>query len=156
MIVLIQRVSRAQVRVAGEVVGAIGAGLLALVCAERGDGVEDADAIAARVLDYRVFGDQAGKMNLGLRAVGGGLLAVPQFTLAADTGGGLRPSFTPAAPPEQGRQLFERFVERARALHPQVASGRFGAHMEVELTNDGPVTIWLQTRAATRVSAREP
>ena len=146
MIALIQRVSQARVRVGGQVVGQIGAGLLALVCAERDDSEREADALAERVLDYRVFADGAGRMNLSLRAVQGGLLAVPQFTLAADTASGLRPSFTPAAAPELARHLFERFVERARAGHGAVATGEFGATMQVDLTNEGPVTFWLQSR----------
>jgi len=146
MIALIQRVSRASVHVDGELAGSIGVGLLALVCAERDDGEREADALLDRLLDYRVFADEAGRMNLGLRTVRGGLLLVPQFTLAADTSSGLRPSFSPAAPPERGRLLFERMVERARAAHSPVASGRFGANMQVALVNEGPVTFWLQTR----------
>lgn len=146
MIALIQRVSRASVHIDGDPVGSIDAGLLALVCAERGDGEREAQALVDRLLDYRVFADEAGRMNLGLRAVGGGLLLVPQFTLAADTSSGLRPSFSPAAPPEQGRLLFEHLVARARVAHSPVATGRFGATMQVALVNEGPVTFWLQTR----------
>jgi D-tyrosyl-tRNA(Tyr) deacylase len=146
MIALIQRVSRASVHIDGEAVGSIDAGLLALVCAQRGDGEREAEALLDRLLDYRVFPDEAGRMNLGLKAVKGGLLLVPQFTLAADTSSGLRPSFSPAAPPEQGRQLFEHLVARARAAHSPVATGRFGATMQVALVNEGPVTFWLQTR----------
>lgn len=150
MIALIQRVSRARVVVAGEcapaVVGAIDAGLLALVCAERDDSEHEAEALLARLLGYRVFADDAGKMNRSLRDTGGGLLVVPQFTLAADTGSGTRPSFTPAAAPDLGRRLYEHFVAAARRDHPVVAEGRFGAMMQVELTNDGPVTFWLQVK----------
>ena len=146
MIALIQRVTRAQVDIDGEPVGSIEAGLLALVCAEREDGEREAQALLDRVLDYRVFADEAGRMNLGLRAVKGGLLLVPQFTLAADTSSGLRPSFSPAAQPERGRVLFDYLVARARAAYAPVACGRFGATMQVALVNDGPVTFWLQTR----------
>jgi D-tyrosyl-tRNA(Tyr) deacylase len=151
MIALIQRVKRAEVRVGDRVTGAIDAGLLALVCAERGDTEAIADKLLAKVLGYRVFSDAAGKMNLpvtNLDGVGraGGLLLVSQFTLAADTNSGLRPSFTPAAPPGEGQRLFEYFVATARAKHPIVETGEFGAHMQVSLVNDGPVTFWLQTR----------
>jgi D-tyrosyl-tRNA(Tyr) deacylase len=148
MIALIQRVTRAAVRVDGVVVGAIDGGLLALVCAERGDAEAQADALVDKVLGYRVFADAQGKMNRSLREVGGGLLLVPQFTLAADTASGTRPSFTPAAAPEDGRRLFERCIARAVAAHAPLASGRFGAYMQVDLTNDGPVTFWLQVRPA--------
>lgn len=146
MIALIQRVSQARVRVAGSTVGEIGAGLAAFVGAERGDTDRQADALLAKLLACRVFADEAGRMNRSLREVGGGLLLVSQFTLAADTSSGTRPSFTPAAPPDEGRRLYERFVAAARAAHPQVAGGEFGAMMQVELTNDGPVTLWLQVR----------
>jgi D-tyrosyl-tRNA(Tyr) deacylase len=146
MIALIQRVARASVMVDGATVGAIGPGLLALVCAERGDREAEADALVTKLLGYRVFADAEGKMNRSVRDVEGSLLVVPQFTLAADTMSGTRPSFTPAAPPETGERLYERFVERARVLHPRVETGRFGAHMTVELINDGPVTFWLQVR----------
>ena len=149
MIALLQRVSSASVQVSGEVVGEIGAGLMVLVCAERNDSERDADALLTRLLGYRVFSDDAGKMNLSVTDVGGALLLVPQFTLAADTRSGTRPSFTPAAPPEEGRTLFNHFVERARQLHGVVETGRFGADMKVSLTNDGPVTFWLQTRSQT-------
>jgi len=145
MIGLLQRVTQARVEVGGASVGAIGAGLLVLVCAERGDGEAEADRLLARVLGYRVFGDAEGKMNLSLREVQGGLLLVPQFTLAADTHKGLRPSFTPAAAPAEGERLFDYFVAQARAVYPRVETGRFGAHMQVSLTNDGPVTIWLRS-----------
>jgi len=144
MIGLLQRVSQARVEVEGQVVGAIGPGLMVLVCAERGDGPTEADRLLERLLNYRVFSDAQGKMNLPLREVDGGLLLVPQFTLAADTSKGNRPSFTPAAPPEQGRTLFEYMLARARELYSPVEGGRFGAHMRVTLTNDGPVTIWLR------------
>jgi D-tyrosyl-tRNA(Tyr) deacylase len=146
MIALIQRVSQARVRVDGAEVGAIDRGVLALVCAQRGDGEREGDALLAKLLAFRLFADPQGRMNLSVVDVGGGLLLVPQFTLAADTSSGTRPSFTPAAPPADGERLFARFVEQARARHPQVAAGVFGAHMQVELTNDGPVTFWLQVK----------
>jgi D-aminoacyl-tRNA deacylase len=146
MIALIQRVKRADVRVGGRTVGAIDAGLLALVCAERGDNEAAADKLLAKMLGYRVFGDDAGKMNLSVQSVNGGLLLVSQFTLAADTNSGLRPSFTPAAPPDEGKRLFDYFVTQARAKHPLVETGEFGAEMQVSLVNDGPVTFWLQVR----------
>lgn len=145
MIGLLQRVSAASVVVDGELIGAIDAGLLVLVCAEKGDTEKEADALLAKLLGYRVFSDAAGKMNLSVADVQGGLLLVPQFTLAADTRSGTRPSFTPAAAPADGLRLFQHFVERARVQHPQVATGRFGADMKVSLTNDGPVTFWLRT-----------
>ncbi len=144
MIGLLQRVSEASVTVDGEAVGRIGKGLLVLLCAERGDTQKEADALLAKLLSYRVFCDEAGKMNLNVAQVGGGLLLVPQFTLAADTRSGTRPSFTPAAPPQQARELFDYAVSRASASHPQVQTGRFGADMKVALVNDGPVTFWLQ------------
>jgi D-tyrosyl-tRNA(Tyr) deacylase len=141
---LLQRVAQARVEVDGASVGSIGPGLMVLVCAERGDGQTEADRLLERVLGYRVFADAEGKMNLSLREVQGGLLLVPQFTLAADTHKGMRPSFTPAAPPADGERLFDYFVARARAAYAAVESGCFGAHMQVSLTNDGPVTIWLR------------
>lgn len=144
MIALIQRVAQARVLVDGRAVGAIGPGLLALVCAERGDGERQADALLSKVLGYRVFADEAGRMNYSVRDVGGGLLLVPQFTLAADTNSGTRASFTPAAPPDEGRRLFEHFAALARRRHAPVETGEFGAHMQVESTNDGPVTFWLR------------
>ncbi|HTN49445.1 MAG TPA: D-aminoacyl-tRNA deacylase [Burkholderiaceae bacterium] len=147
MIALIQRVTHGRVTVDGARIGAIGRGLVALVCAERDDGEAQADALARKVLGYRVFGDEQGRMNLSVRDVDGGLLAVPQFTLAADTRSGARPGFSPAAAPERGERLFNCFVEQARAQHRCVETGRFGAHMQVELINDGPVTFWLQVRA---------
>jgi D-aminoacyl-tRNA deacylase len=143
VIALIQRVSEAKVVVEGELVGAIGPGLLALVAVQPDDTEARAARLLERVLGYRVFGDEAGRMNRSLVDIGGGLLLVSQFTLAAATDKGMRPSFTTAAAPELGRQLFDRLVERARAAHPQVATGRFGADMKVSLTNDGPVTFWL-------------
>jgi len=145
MIGLLQRVTQARVDVDGATIGAIGKGLMVLVCAERGDGIDQAERLLDRLLNYRVFSDDEGKMNLSLRDVQGALLLVPQFTLAADTRKGNRPSFTPAAPPEEGRRLFDHLLQRARATHAQVQSGRFGADMQVTLTNDGPVTIWLRT-----------
>ncbi|HTH59146.1 MAG TPA: D-aminoacyl-tRNA deacylase [Paraburkholderia sp.] len=152
MIALIQRVRRAEVRVGDRVTGAIDAGLLALVCAERGDTDAIADRLLAKVLGYRVFSDAAGKMNLSVQNIdgagqAGGLLLVSQFTLAADTNSGLRPSFTPAAPPDEGKRLFDYFVAAARAKHTHVETGEFGADMQVSLVNDGPVTFWLQARA---------
>ncbi len=151
MIALIQRVTWAQVRVGTRVTGEIGPGLLALVCAERGDSVAVADKLVAKVLGYRVFSDAAGKMNLPVTNIdgagrAGGLLLVSQFTLAADTDSGLRPSFTPAAPPDEGQRLFDYFVATARARHPIVETGEFGAEMQVSLVNDGPVTFWLRAR----------
>ncbi|HWP10862.1 MAG TPA: D-aminoacyl-tRNA deacylase [Ramlibacter sp.] len=144
MIALIQRVSEARVVVGGEVTGAIGAGLLVLVCAERGDSETQADKLLAKVLKLRIFGDEAGKMNRSVQDTGGGLLLVSQFTLAADTSGGNRPSFTNAAAPEEGRRLYDYLVAQARAAHPVVATGEFAAHMQVQLVNDGPVTIPLR------------
>ncbi|MBX3666075.1 MAG: D-tyrosyl-tRNA(Tyr) deacylase [Burkholderiales bacterium] len=147
MIALLQRVSMAEVVIEGRVVGAIGRGLLVLLGVEAGDTCAEADRLLERLLDYRVFADAAGKMNLSLRDVGGGLLLVPQFTLAADTRRGLRPGFSTAAPPEEGRRLFEHALAAARSRHAPVAQGEFGADMQVTLTNDGPVTFWLQVRA---------
>jgi D-tyrosyl-tRNA(Tyr) deacylase len=148
MIGLLQRVSGASVVVDGARVGAIDSGLLVLLCAERGDTEKQADALLSKLLGYRVFGDAAGKMNLNVADAGGALLVVPQFTLAADTRSGTRPSFTPAASPQDGLRLFDYFVAQARARHPQVETGRFGADMKVSLTNDGPVTFWLQVAPA--------
>jgi D-tyrosyl-tRNA(Tyr) deacylase len=148
LIALLQRVSHASVVVDGATVGAIDGGLLVLLCAERGDGEAQADALLSKLLAYRVFSDDDGKMNRSVSDVAGGLLLVPQFTLAADTKSGTRPSFTPAAAPELGRRLFDHFTERARSLHPRVDTGRFGADMKVSLTNDGPVTFWLQVKPA--------
>jgi len=145
MIALLQRVSSASVVVAGARIGAIDAGLMVLVCAERNDTEKEADALLAKLLGYRVFADEAGKMNRSVADVAGGLLLVPQFTLAADTKSGTRPSFTPAAAPADGKRLFDYFVEQTRLRHPVVQTGQFGADMKVSLTNDGPVTFWLQT-----------
>lgn len=145
MIALIQRVTEAAVHVDGERIGAIGPGLLALVAVEPGDDEARIGRMAERLLAYRVFGDEAGRMNRSLAEVGGGLLLVSQFTLAADTRSGLRPSFTSAASPEEGRRGFDRLVELCRSRHPVVETGRFGAHMKVSLVNDGPVTFRLQT-----------
>ncbi|MET3132320.1 D-tyrosyl-tRNA(Tyr) deacylase [Oxalobacteraceae bacterium GrIS 1.11] len=147
MIALLQRVSQASVVVDGATIGAIDAGPMVLLCAERGDTEKQADTLLAKLLAYRVFGDAAGKMNRSLSETAGGLLLVPQFTLAADTKSGARPSFTPAASPQDGLRLYDYFVERACALHGTVATGRFGADMKVSLTNDGPVTFWLQVQA---------
>ena len=149
MLALVQRVSEARVRVDGEVVGEIGAGLLVLVCAERGDTEAQADKLLAKLLKLRIFSDEAGKMNRAVtdldgRGTHGGLLLVSQFTLAADTAGGNRPSFTNAAPPDEGRRLFDHFVASARAAHPVVQTGRFAAEMKVELINNGPITIPMQ------------
>lgn len=142
---LLQRVRQARVEVDGEIVGAIDHGLLVLIGVERGDDEGRADKLLKRLLDYRVFADDEGRMNRSLRDVGGGLLLVSQFTLAADTRSGLRPSFSSAAVPDEGRRLFDRLVTQARAQHPTVASGRFGADMQVFLQNDGPVTFLLET-----------
>jgi D-tyrosyl-tRNA(Tyr) deacylase len=144
VIALIQRVTSARVTVDDRTVGEIGSGLLALVCAERGDTIASADRLLERVLGYRVFADDAGKMNRSLRDTGGGLLVVSQFTLAADTNSGTRPSFTPAADPAAGEALYDHFVAAARRAHPVVATGEFRAHMRVELVNDGPVTFTLR------------
>lgn len=143
MIALIQRVTEARVVVAGEVVGSIDRGLLALVAVEPDDTEARAGRLLERVLGYRVFPDAEGRMNLSVTDVGGGLLLVSQFTLAADTRKGMRPSFSSAASPDEGRRLFDHLVQRARAAHPVVATGRFGADMQVSLVNDGPVTFWL-------------
>lgn len=145
MIGLLQRVRRAQVEIAGNVVGTIGAGLVVFVGVERGDNETAARRLLDRVLGYRVFADAAGKMNLSVRDVAGGLLLVPQFTLVADTGGGLRPSFSTAATPAQAQHLYHVLLKCAEEQYPKVASGTFGADMQVTLTNDGPVTFWLET-----------
>jgi len=144
---VLQRVAHARVDISGRTVGAIDAGLLVLLCAERGDVDALADRMLAKILKLRIFSDDAGKMNRSVQDIGGGLLVVSQFTLAADASGGNRPSFTQAAPPDEGRRLYEYFVAQARAAHPVVATGEFGADMKVHLLNDGPVTIPLQMTA---------
>lgn len=146
MIALVQRVTEAHVTVAGEVVGAIGPGLLVLVCAEPADTEAQAARLVDKLLKLRIFADDAGKMNRSIVDVAGGLLVVSQFTLAADTAGGNRPSFSGAAPPALGRELYEAVLKIARERHPVVASGRFGADMQVALVNDGPVTIPITVR----------
>ena len=148
MIALIQRVSAARVDIGGETVAAIGPGILALVAVQRGDGPAEIECTCDRLLGYRVFADAEGRMNRSLAEVGGGLLLVPQFTLAADTRKGMRAGFSGAAAPGDGERGFDALVERARQRHPAVETGRFGTHMEVHLVNDGPVTFWLETRAA--------
>ena len=148
VIALLQRVTSAFVTVDGETVGAIDAGLLVLVAVEPGDGERQTRRMCERLLGYRVFSDDAGRMNLALADTGGGLLLVPQFTLAADTRKGMRPSFTTAAPPEQARRWFDRLVELAHATHRRVATGRFGAHMQVQLVNDGPVSFILRIQGS--------
>lgn len=144
MIGLLQRVTGAQVEVNGSLIGAIERGLLVFVGVEKCDREAQADRLLERLLGYRVFPDKNGKMNLSVADIHGGLLLVPQFTLPADTKKGMRPSFTPAAPPEAGERLFNYLTERARQLHAKVATGQFGTAMRVSLTNDGPVTFWLQ------------
>ena len=148
MIALLQRVAEASVSVEGQCIGRIARGLLVLLCAERGDTEKEADALLNKLLGYRVFADADGKMNLSLAQTQGGLLLVPQFTLAADTRSGTRPSFTPAAPPAEASRLFDYTLSRARAVHSPVEAGRFGADMQVALVNDGPVTFWLQVSPA--------
>lgn len=145
MIGLLQRVSSASVSVNGTTVGAIGRGLVVLLGVERTDDEARAERLLERLLGYRVFPDADGKMNLSVRDIGGGLLLVPQFTLAADTSSGTRPSFTPAADPETGRRLFDYLVKQARARHAPIEAGVFGADMQVALVNDGPVTFWLKS-----------
>ena len=144
MISVLQRVREARVEVDGEVIGQIGHGLLALVCAEKGDTEAEAEKLLAKMLKLRIFQDEAGKMNKSVQDVAGGLLIVSQFTLAADTSGGNRPSFTNAAPPAEGERLYNYVVAQARAAHPVVATGCFAADMKVYLMNDGPVTIPLR------------
>ena len=141
MISVLQRVSEARVLVDGRAIAEIGPGLLVLVCAERGDGEALADKLLAKILKLRIFSDDAGKMNRSVQDIGGALLVVSQFTLAADTSGGNRPSFTNAAPPDEGRRLYDYFVSQARAVHGNVQTGEFAADMKVHLVNDGPVTI---------------
>ena len=149
MIGLLQRVSSARVDIGPDTVGAIGAGLMVLIGVERGDTERTGDRLVERLVGYRVFPDDRGKMNLSVADVGAGLLLVPQFTLPADTRKGARPSLSGAAPPDEGQRLFEHVVRRARALHPLVETGRFGAHMKVSLTNDGPVTFTLRVAPST-------
>ena len=141
MMSVIQRVKSARVEVDGQITGQIEQGLLVLVCAEKGDTEAEADKLLAKMLKLRIFSDEAGKMNKSVQDVGGGLLVVSQFTLAADTKGGNRPSFTAAAAPDEGRRLYNYFVDQARAAHPIVQTGEFAADMQVHLVNDGPVTI---------------
>jgi D-aminoacyl-tRNA deacylase len=145
MIALIQRVLEARVEIAGDTMGSIERGILALVGVQPADDEAAALRLLDRLLKYRIFADEADKMNLSLQQISGGLLLVPQFTLAADTRHGLRPGFSTAAPPDQGRRLFTFLVDAARARHAPVASGVFGANMQVSLTNDGPVTLWLES-----------
>jgi len=147
MMALLQRVSEASVRVDGEVIGQIGHGLLVLVCAEKGDTEAVADKLLSKLLKLRIFGDESGKMNRSVQDVGGGLLLVSQFTLAADVAGGNRPSFTQAASPEEGRRLYAHLVAQAQKAHPVVQTGRFAADMKVALVNDGPVTIPMRMTA---------
>jgi D-tyrosyl-tRNA(Tyr) deacylase len=149
MIALIQRVTHADVRIGKRTAGAIGRGIVALLGVSRGDDAQAADRLLEKVLTYRIFPDQDGRMNLSLREAGGGLLLVPQFTLAADTRKGTRAGFSTAAAPEDARRLFDYFLVQARAHHTPVAAGEFGADMQVSLTNDGPVTFWLETTAST-------
>ena len=146
MIALVQRVARAQVEVAGVVCGAIDVGLLVFVCGEPADGGAEVERLVSKLLKLRIFSDAAGKMNRSVQEVSGGLLIVSQFTLAADLRSGNRPGFSNAAPPEQGRRLYEAVLASARRQHPVVAAGRFGADMQVHLVNDGPVTIPLFIR----------
>ena len=158
MISVLQRVRQARVEVAGKVVGQIGAGLVVLVCAERGDTEHEADRLLAKLLKLRIFSDAAGKMNLSVQDMDGqgtpgGLLLVSQFTLAADTTGGNRPSFTQAAAPDEGRRLYDYLVAQARAAHPLVATGEFAADMQLHLVNDGPVTIPLRMAPASPAGA---
>jgi D-aminoacyl-tRNA deacylase len=146
MLALLQRVYEASVNIDGLTVGRIDKGLLILVCAERGDTDAIADKLLTKILKLRIFSDEAGKMNKSVQDVGGGLLIVSQFTLAADVSGGNRPSFTNAAPPDEGRRLYDYFVLQARAAHPVVQTGQFAADMQVHLINDGPVTIPITMR----------
>ena len=145
MLAVVQRVREAKVVVQGRTIGEIGPGLLVLVCAERGDTELQGGKLLAKLLKLRIFGDEAGKMNRSVQDVGGGLLLVSQFTLAADLAGGNRPSFTNAAPPDEGRRLYDAFVAQARAAHPVVQTGQFAADMQVHLVNDGPVTFLLES-----------
>ena len=146
MLVVLQRTNRARVEIAGQVVGKIGQGLLIFLCAERGDTDALADKLLTKILKLRIFSDDAGKMNLSVQDVGGGLLVVSQFTLTADVSGGNRPGFTTAASPDEGRRLYDYFVQQARSAHPIVQTGQFAADMQVHLVNDGPVTIPITMR----------
>lgn len=148
MIGLLQRVSTAGVEVGGETIARIDAGLLVLVCVERGDSPAEAERLAERLLGYRLFSDGTGRFNCSVMDTGGDLLLVPQFTLAANTRKGTRPSLGRAAPPERGAELFEQLAREARGRYPRVQTGRFGVHMRVSLVNDGPVTFWLEARPA--------
>ncbi|WNB77424.1 D-aminoacyl-tRNA deacylase [Methylomonas koyamae] len=150
MISVIQRVTQAKVTVDGIDIGIIGPGIMALLAVEKADTPKQADRLLERILNYRIFADADDKMNLSLRDIGGGLLLVPQFTLAADTDSGNRPSFASAAPPELGRELFEYARQRAAAIHPHCQFGRFGADMQVSLVNDGPVTFTLRCQDKAR------
>ena len=156
MIGLLQRITDARVDVSGETIGAVGRGLLVLVGIQRGDDETSADRLLERLLGYRVFPDADGKMNLNLCDIDGGLLLVPQFTLAADTRKGTRPSFSNAADPDQSRELFTYLVQQANAQHSPVGSGKFGADMAVTLTNDGPVTFWLEVAPRVTKAPSEP
>ena len=147
MIALIQRVTRAEVTVGGNSVGRIDRGILALIGVRKGDTEGAAERLLERIVGYRIFPDHEGKMNLSVKDVGGGLLLVSQFTLAADTRSGMRAGFSTAAAPDEGRRLFDYLVNAARASLPRVATGEFGAHMQLSLVNDGPVTFWLETPA---------
>ena len=148
MIALLQRVAGAEVKISGASVGRIGRGLLVFYCAERGDTDAGCERLLQRILKLRCFPDDGGRLNRSVQDVSGALLVVSQFTLAADTDGGNRPGFSRAAAPDEGRRLYERFVEAARARHPDVACGRFGADMQVALVNDGPVTLWIRVPPA--------
>ncbi len=152
MIALLQRATRGSVRIDGKLAGEIGPGLVVFLCAERNDGEAQAETLLSKLLAFRVFADADGKMNRNVSEVEGGLLLVPQFTLAADTRSGTRPGFSSAAAPELAARLFKHFVALARTRHPRTASGEFGAMMQVELVNDGPVTFWLQTGSGQRGS----
>lgn len=147
MIALLQRVTQAHVAVSGQIIGQIEQGLMVLIGVERGDSSVQADRLLERLLTYRVFSDANDRMNLSVQDIKGGILLVPQFTLAADTTKGTRPGFSSAASPDIGRQLFDHFVAQAQQQHAPVATGEFGADMQVSLINDGPVTFWLQVRA---------
>jgi D-tyrosyl-tRNA(Tyr) deacylase len=148
MIALLQRVTESSVTISGQRIAEIGAGLLVLVGVERGDGTTQAARLAERILNYRMFADSQGRMNLSVLQSDGGVLLVPQFTLAADTNSGNRPSFTPAAEPEVGQRLFDSLVTATQAICPRAVTGQFGANMAVRLTNDGPVTFWLRVPPA--------